>query len=242
MFGLFALLAACATSNSDVTRAQGIHDPFEAGNRKVHGFNKGLDKEIIRPVAYGYAAVVPFEIRSVIGNFAENLSMPSVVVNSLLQGDLRGAGLSTVRFLFNSTIGIGGLVDAATEFKIDEHQTDFGETLAVWGVKEGAYLELPLIGPSTQRAAAGKVVDLFTNPLSYQLNSPEKYYGLRASAMTRLSDRARFGDTIDSVLYESADSYAQSRLIYLQNRRFELGTASEGADPYSDPYEDPYAQ
>ena len=124
----------------------------------------------------------------------------------------------------------------------------FGGTLAAWGAPEGAYLELPLLGPSTQRDAAGKVVDLFTNPLSYVLVAPERHAGTVARVFDRVGTRDRFGDTIDSVLYESADSYAQTRLIYLQSRRFELGDAASGAyaDPYAetvtDPYEDPYAE
>ncbi|MEO1364432.1 MAG: VacJ family lipoprotein, partial [Pseudomonadota bacterium] len=159
-----------------------------------------------------------------------NLGEPSVAINSLLQGDLRGAGLSTVRFLTNSTLGIFGLADVAAEFKLPEHDTDFGETLHVWGVGEGAYLELPVLGPSTTRDTTGMVVDLFTNPLSYVIDEPERYYGTGAGVASGLSTRGRFTDTVDSILYESADSYAQARLIYLQNRRFELGADDPGTD------------
>ncbi len=244
LVAFFAALSACGVANPSIPDASGIYDPYETQNRKVHAFNRGLDKTLVRPAARGYSTILPDEIEDSVGSFAENLGQPSVVVNSLLQGDLRGAGLSTVRFLTNSTLGIGGLFDAATELNVPRHDTDFGETLYTWGVGEGAYVELPLLGPSTQRDTAGKVVDLFTNPLSYTLNSPEKYYGTAASAASRLSDRGRYSDTVDSILYESADSYAQSRLIYLQNRRFELGSDVVGdeTDPYSDPYEDPYVQ
>jgi phospholipid-binding lipoprotein MlaA len=237
------LLAACA-STAPSTEAGGVFDPYEKQNRKIHAFNRGLDKALVRPAARGYSTILPDPIEDSIGNFAVNLGQPSVIVNSLLQGDLKGAGLSTTRFLTNTVLGFGGFVDAAAEFQLAEHDTDFGETLYTWGAGEGAYVELPAVGPSTVRDTTGKVVDLFTNPLTYIVNSPEKYYGTAASVASRLSDRGRYGDTIDSILYESADSYAQARLIYLQNRRFELGdeTANNSTDPYSDPYEDPYAQ
>ncbi|WP_197021983.1 VacJ family lipoprotein [Sulfitobacter sp. 20_GPM-1509m] len=244
-----ALVSACAAPDPAAVSPDGIYDPNEARNRKVHAFNRSLDKAVLRPAGRGYSKAVPDEIEDSIGNFATNLAQPSVMVNSLLQGDFRGAGLSTVRFLTNTVLGFGGLVDAATEFKVPQHDTDFGETLYVWGVGEGPYVETPIVGPGTRRDAAGRIVDLFTNPLTYSLPSPEKYYSTGAKLASRLGDRGRYSDTVDSILYESADSYAQTRLIYLQNRRFELGSSvgADGGDPYSDDpysdiYEDPYAQ
>ncbi|WP_390911984.1 MlaA family lipoprotein [Pseudosulfitobacter sp. SM2401] len=227
-----AFVAACAVPEGS---PDGIYDPYEAQNRKVHAFNRGLDKAIVRPTARSYSKVLPDEIEDSVGNFAENLGQPSVVVNSLLQGDVKGAGIATSRFLTNTVLGLGGFVDAATEFDMPEHSTDFGETLYTWGVGEGPYVELPVLGPSTQRDTTGKIVDLFTNPLSYAVDSPEKYYGTGASVASRLSDRGRYSETIDSILYESADSYAQARLIYLQNRRFELGDDSSNSE--IDPFE-----
>ena len=228
-------LAGCAGAPADRDPADGIYDPYEERNRKVHAFNKKLDTGVVRPAAQAYTTVMPDEFEDSIGNFATNLGRPSDMTNSLFQGDLRGLGLSTVRFVINSTLGFGGLFDVATDFGIEDHETDFGETLHVWGVKEGAYLELPLIGPSTQRDRAGRIVDLFTNPLSYVLDDPESYYSPASRVASGLGQRARFGDTIDSILYDSADSYAQARLIYLQNRRFELGQKDAGTD--IDPFE-----
>lgn len=226
-------LGACATGEPGAT-ADGVNDPYERTNRKIHAFNRGLDRAVVRPTSKGYTAIVPDDIETSVGNFAVNLDRPSHVVNALMQGNLRGAGLSSVRFLVNSTLGIGGLFDAASDFNIPDYETDFGETLHVWGVGEGAYLELPIAGPSTQRDAVGLVVDLFTNPLRYVLDAPEENYGTVAGVASRLGDRGRFADTIDSILYESADSYAQARLIYLQNRRFELG--DEASAPEIDPF------
>lgn len=211
----------------------GVYDPHEAENRNTHDFNKSLDRALVRPVGKGYASVIPPEVQTVVGNFSSNLGTPSSAVNQVLQGDIASASKNTLRFLVNSTIGLAGLVDAATMMGIDENDSDFGETLYVWGAPEGAYIELPLLGPSTERAATGKLVDLFTNPLSYVLPKPEKYYGTAAGVASRLGDRGRYSDTIDSILYESADSYAQSRGLYLQNRRFELGDTQ--AETYISP-------
>ena len=245
MVGLTATtLTACTTYQDPATRNDGFNDPYEKQNRAIHGFNKGLDKNLVRPISQGYA-VIPVEIRDTVNNFSDNLGEPGNLINSLLQGDLRDAGIATVRFALNTTIGIGGLVDAASELGIPEVETDFGETMHVWGAGEGAYVELPVLGASTQRDTVGFVVDFFTNPLTLFTidGSPERYIPPTAYAGSALNNRDKFKGTIDSVLYDSADSYAQSRSIYLQNRRFELeGSAPADEDPYTDPYLDPYAE
>ena len=190
------LLSACA-GDQDAAPGDGINDPYEAGNRKVHNFNRDLDRALVRPVSRGYVKAVPGEAQMIVGNFATNLGKPAVATNSLLQGDLRGFGLSTYRFVLNSTLGIAGLFDVATELGIADHDTDFGETLHVWGAGEGAYIELPLLGPSTQRDALGKVVDLFTNPVTYRLNTTESNTARATSIASRVGDRGRFSDTVD---------------------------------------------
>lgn len=237
LFVMVASVAACAGTRGTSVSPNAINDPREAQNRKVHEFNKNLDRKLVRPAAIGYAKVVPDGVEDSVSNFATNLSQPSVMVNSLLQGDLKGLGLSVFRFTLNSTAGGLGLFDPATALTVAQHDTDFGETLFVWGVGEGRYQELPVLGPSTTRRTAGRVVDLFTNPLSYILDSPEEYFGTVASIGSGLSARAKFSDTVDSILYESADSYAQSRLIYLQNRRFTLGDEDAAAAADIDPFE-----
>ena len=250
-FLLVATLSACATPEGYVAR-DGINDPFEERNRKVHAFNKSIDQAILRPASRGYNKVLPPEMRMMVNNFSDNLSGPGLVVNNLLQGNFKGAITNTYRFALNSTLGFAGLVDVAEMAGVSEVDTDFGETLHVWGVGEGHYVETPFRGPSTERDTVGMVVDFFTNPLSYAMSGTTNEYRQGVRVLDIVGDRGRFGDTINSVLYDSADSYAQSRLIYLQSRRFALGRSGDATyddpyaigttDPYDDPYEDPYAE
>ncbi|MCF6444421.1 MlaA family lipoprotein [Nereida sp. MMG025] len=216
-------LSACSVPSEPVA----VHDPFEKTNRKIHAFNKGLDRNLVKPVSNGYGIAVPDRIKNGVSNFSSNLSLPGQFVNAILQGDAEGAGRNFFRFAFNSTLGLGGFLDPATDMGLPAERADFGETLAVWGAPEGAYIELPFLGPSTQRDTAGRIVDLFTNPLSYELGDPENLAPPVSGVAARLGDRYAFGDTIDSILYESADSYAQGRLIYLESRRFDLGESGE---------------
>ena len=235
---LLGLVSACTAPGPDHTPGE-VFDPYEDSNRNVHDFNKRIDRAVFRPVSRGYSAFMPDDIETGISRFAFNLSIPQAVVNNILQGNMRGATEDTYRFVVNTTIGLGGFFDPASELGMPEAtDTDFGETLHVWGVPEGAYLETPFAGPSTERDTAGQFVDLFTNPLSYIVDTPDRYIDTAASASATLSQRGRFSDTVDSVLYESADSYAQARSLYLQNRRFELG--GQGEEAYLDPYDDPY--
>lgn len=221
-----------------------IHDPYEPRNRAIHEFNKDVDRALVRPVAQ-VAGAAPVEFTTPVINFSDNVALPGMVLNGLLQGDVDGAATNAFRFALNTTIGVLGLADPASVLGLEEVETDFGETLAVWGVPEGAYLELPLIGPSTERDAAGRIVDALIDPLE-RFGRPEQVdYGRAAWIAEQVIERGQFGDSVDSVLYESADSYAQSRLLYLQNRRFELGDAAGSdtpgtfVDPFADPFEDP---
>lgn len=177
-------------------------------------------------MSLAYGAVVPMPIRQGVNNFSSNLGMPNTIINNTLQGDLDSAATNTGRFLVNSTFGLLGFFDPSASMGVPENETDFGETLYVWGVNEGPFLELPFLGPSNRRDAVGKIVDVALNPLNYIFDRSVLNYTRGAAVASGADSRYRFTDTIDSVLYESADSYAQSRLIYLQNRRFELGQSA----------------
>lgn len=220
----------------------GIYDPLETTNRAIHNFNKSLDRAAVRPTANAYGTVVPGPLRQGIQNFALNLGQPGNVANNILQARLDDAVINTVRFAVNSTVGIGGLFDPATAIGIPDLRTDFGETLAVWGVREGPFLELPFAGPSTLRDTAGIVVDVVYDPLRFILPTAEANAATGIQVAAGLGRRYRYSKTIDSILYESADSYAQARLLYLDSRRFELGQKTEGEGDFVDPYEDPYGE
>lgn len=237
------VLAACTATPDGVIAAKGVNDPYENSNRGIHDFNLAVDRYFYRPAGIGFSEVVPDPIEDSVSYFSNNLGMPKVMINALLQGDVENFGWALARFLMNSTIGGFGLSDPASEFGIPVVDKDFGQTLHVWGVGEGAYIELPFFGPSTERDTIGIMVDIWLNPFSYIGNNPLGEATLVADVGELLSDRGRYSDTIDAILYESADSYAQARLIYLQNRRFELGTSgdADAFDPYADPYDDPYS-
>ena len=140
--------------------------------------------------------------------------------------------------------GVGGIFDTSTMLGLPGKPTDFGETLHVWGFDEGPYLEVPFSGPSTVRDATGTVVDIVMNPVRLAVPKREAMAATAIKLFSRVGDRDRFSETIESILYDSADSYAQARLLYLQNRRFTLnrGATATTEDEYIDPYEDPYAE
>ncbi|SEW39333.1 phospholipid-binding lipoprotein MlaA [Cognatiyoonia koreensis] len=232
---VLVLLSACAPAPDGVT----VHDPYEEQNRRVHEFNKAIDERVFGQLGGSGESIDP-ELKQTVVNFADNVALPGMVLNGLLQADIGGAATNTMRFLINTTVGVGGLLDPAGAIGLTEEETDFGETLAVWNFPEGAYLELPILGPSTERAFAGRIVDAIIDPLDSVGTRPQKDYGTLSTLAGRAIKRDQFGDTIDSVLRDSADSYAQQRLIYLQNRRFELGTTpeSESVDPYDELFGD----
>lgn len=227
-----AVLAACAGP-----APTGVDDPYEKTNRRVHAFNLAVDKNVIRPIATGTDRIVPDPVSRGISNFADNVSLVGVVLNDALQLNVGDAAHNTLRFLVNTTVGIGGLIDVATKAGAPPRPTDFGETLHVWGMGEGAYVELPFLGPSTERDSIGKVVDVVIDPLQVLLPNDQREIVMGANLYSKLDARGRYSETVDSVLYDSADSYAQARLLYLQNRRFQLGQSTPETD-----FEDPYAE
>jgi len=234
---LSVVMAGCtAPPPRDIT-----DDPGEPLNRVVHKFNVGLDTYILRPVATATVKPGGGPISNRVASFARNLKGPTRILNNVLQLRLGQAVENTLRFAINTTIGIGGLWDPATAMGVVGRDTDFGETLHVWGFGEGSYLDAPIVGPTTSRDLTGIFVDIATNPLRIWMPEPESYIGTVAGLASAVVDRGRYVETVDSILYDSADSYAQARVLYLQNRRFELGQTT-GEDAAIDAYEDPYAQ
>ena len=235
---LVVVIAAVSACSSPET-LESIHDPYEQMNRRTHDLNKGLDKILLKPASGVYSAIVPDAVGSGISNFANYLDLPGEVVNNILQFDIAGVAINSARFVINGTVGFLGLYDAASEIGLYPDSADFGQTLHVWGIGEGAFVELPVFGASTERDAVGLVVDSVFNPMALILAPDWKLVSTGAKTISMVGDRARFATTVDSVLYESADSYSQSRLYYLQSRRHELGMRPD-EDDYFDPYEGIY--
>ncbi|MCC6304913.1 MAG: VacJ family lipoprotein [Rhodobacteraceae bacterium] len=229
------VLAACAPADRG-----SIWDPYEAENRAVHAANRSLDALVFGGGDGKGVGAVPAPLRTGVVNLARNLDQPLAVANNLMQFRLGDAAHNTVRFLLNSTLGLMGVLDIAKDLGLEPRPTDFGETLFVWGVPEGAYVELPLFGPSTERDALGLIVDKALNPMRFVLPRELGPAATTLGFAGLLGARAEAGDLVADILGESADSYAQIRLLYLQNRRFRLGDTGFAAD--FDPYEDPYAE
>ena len=225
---MFTILGACSAPLE-----KGILDPFEASNRQVHEINKSLDKNIVRPVAVLYGDSTPVKLQSAVNNIAMNFSLPSNSINYILQGEIKSASESSLKFLVNSTLGVVGIYDASSQLGIKSEKTDFGETMAKWGIGEGPYLDILVLGPSNQRDGIGRMVDIVFDPVGL-IGAGPKGVATVTSLAFGLSARSQFRESIDSILYQSADSYAQSRLFFLQNRRYELGTNQ--TVPYIDPY------
>jgi len=232
---ILASLGACASGQTNLAEGE-IYDPFESTNRAVHDFNIALDQLVVGPVANAYGTVVPKDIRTIVENAARNLGEPNAFVNHVLQGNSDAAGNTFLRFVVNSTLGIAGLEDPAADMGIFDAPTDFGETLAAWGVPEGAYIELPVLGSSTVRDTAGILVDLAIDPLNYFVTKEQAYYMLALKGVNLIGKRNTYDDLITLLLYESADSYAAQRLSYLQNKRYQVSGGETNLDDLEDPY------
>ncbi|AMD01656.1 VacJ family lipoprotein [Halomonas chromatireducens] len=219
------MLAGCASNIPVEDRHP--DDPWEGFNRQVFAFNDALDRAVLKPVSRGYRTVTPQPVQTGVGNFFSNLGEIRTALNSLLQGKPGNAGIATSRFLINTTVGIGGLWDFATHMDITGRDEDFGQTLGVWGVGEGPYLVLPLLGPSTVRDTAGLPLDTYTYPLTY-VEDDKVRYGLTALRVVDI--RAGLLDQEELI---RGDRYVFIRDAYLQRRRFEVSDGELGDDPFA---------
>ena len=208
-------------------------DPLEPLNRKVTAFNDMADDVVLRPVAVVYGQVLPAVVRKGIGNFFSNQGDVMSFFNSLAQFKFQAASKNAIRVVINTTLGIGGIIDWATELKIDKHKEDFGQTMAFWGVSSGPYVVLPFFGPSTIRDGFGLFVDNKTD-----VNQQVQDAGARnALTLLRLTDkRERYLSLSDAVKQASLDPYTFTRDAYLQKR---LNDIYDGNPPTQDDFEDP---
>jgi phospholipid-binding lipoprotein MlaA len=240
-----SLLMGCATAPRDpAARAEfeANHDPLEPLNRRIFVFNLFIDRILIKPVAKEYRWVLPEPGRDAIRHFLDNLNEPVVFANTLLQARLKSAGITGCRFLINSAVGLAGLKDVASRQNLPKQIGDFGQTLWTWGLPEGPYLIIPVIGPASSRDGIGRGVDVYLDPLRY-VPAHESYptsATVGRIAIDSIDRRARNLDSLDEIQRESIDYYASLRSLYRQNRAAELrggkpSTILAPADFYDDP-------
>ena len=203
-------------------------DPIEGVNRAVFNVNEGLDKYLLKPIARGYTAVMPDFAEKRVSNVFENLDEITNILNDLLQGKVKQAGNDTGRFLINTTFGLAGMFDVAEKMGLEKNEgEDFGQTLAAWGVGEGPYLMLPFLGPSTLRDAPSRLVDSFTDPVSYMDHVPTRN---TTRGVDIVSTRAELLELEEII---SGDKYLFIRDVYLQRREY-LVNDGQIEDDFSD--------
>ena len=207
-----AVLAGCASTGNP-------KDPLEGFNRAVFALNEGIDKAALKPVARGYEAVLPQPVRQGIGNFFANIGDVFIAANDALQGKIPEAINDIGRVLVNSTVGILGFRDVATELGVEKHDEDFGQTLGAWGVGEGAYIVLPFFGPRTLRDTFGLAVDLNVDPVANMYPVDQR----NPLIVTRVIDNRAQLFAAEKILDEAAlDRYSYVRNAYLQRRRYQV--------------------
>lgn len=205
------VLTGCATSRNN-------YDPLEAVNRPVYAFNKGVDRVILHPVATAWTTVVPPPLQWGVHNFFENIADIFAIPAALLQGKGKDAGNSLGRVLINTTAGVGGLIDVASDFNFPKSQEDFGQVLGYWGVPSGPYLMLPFLGPVTTRDVIDPAVRVVAGPTSYISADSARYAYVGVNAV---DGRAQLL-SLDKTLAEQYDEYAFVRDAYLQRRWFRV--------------------
>ena len=210
---------ACATSGTATDASQSERspaDPWEPLNRSISGFNTAADKITLKPLAKGYKFVIPSFMRRGVTNFSQNLRSPLNIINHFLQGKIGDGFGQTGRFLLNSTVGIGGLIDVAATAGLEQKNEDFGQTLAVWGMPDGPYVIVPFLGPRTLRDATMIPLNFLADPLIYYKDSSvrDKVY------LVRLIDiRARLLRA-EALTKGAYDPYIRIREAYLQRRKY----------------------
>ena len=221
---LFTLILAFSLStHADI-------DPLKNINEKTHNLNEALDLQLASPVASLYKRITPDFAEIGITNFTRNLEDLSISLNNILQGKVDDGFSDLIRFVVNSTLGLGGFVDVASQLGFDKHDEDFGQTLAVWGLSDGPYLVLPGLGPSTMRDTLAMIPDAFLTPL-WLIDHDRTSYSL--TAIDLVDTRARYLG-LESVVI--GDEYLFYRDAYLQSREFEIldGEVDDDFDEFDD--------
>lgn len=223
------LTAALAlTGCADYTNQAALDDPdtnadeYEGFNRAMYSVHNAIDIVILKPITAAYRFVVPETGRTMVTNFVHNLGSPVFLANSVLQGDVDNSVNTFWRFTVNTTFGIGGLFDVATEAGLKARDADFGQTMAVWGVGSGAYVFVPVMGPGTVRDSVGRLVDFVWNPSVWARSNG---YAYAQTAITIVDKRSQLYTVINDVQRTSLDPYATFRSGYMQRRVAEIRKA-----------------
>ncbi len=210
-------VSACANTN-DLKTTHENDDPFEPYNRVMFNINQAFYNVFLDPIVYAYRAATPKGFRTAMDNAFSNIAIPLDAVNNLLQGDISGARDNIFRFIVNTTYGMGGINDVASDFGLPQDSQDFGKTMAVWGVAEGPYIELPGIGGSNLRDAFGIAGDFFLGPFTWILWDEENswyYMGIPNIIVTR----EKYIDFATAIKTDSVDFYSAMKATLQQNRR-----------------------
>ena len=214
--------------------AASILDPFEGFNRAMYSVNNVIDDGVFVPLAKGYRAVTTEGMRKSLRNFLDNAETPGILLNDILQGKPQRAGETAARFIINSTVGVGGIVDVAAKWGIPPHSEDFGQTFAVWGIDSGPYLYMPVFGPGSVRDGVGRLFDIAADPLFWISTDPAKYARYSRFGATAIAFREPFIEPVDDIKEKSLDPYASFRSFYVQSREREIRDGVENFDELPD--------
>lgn len=218
IFACCVVLMGCATTPP--MHSKPPIDPYENINRNIHGFNDSFDHYIAKPISDTYQNVTPEIIQSGITNFFNNLGDINVIINDFLQGKFTQGGQDSRRLLMNTTLGLAGFFDVATSVGLEQHEEDFEQTLAVWGVPQGNYLIIPFLGPITYRGVPGAIFDTATNPVTYT-GAPllSNFIGGPIQAISLIDKRARAEGSLKFIDEAALDPYVFMRESFLQWRK-----------------------
>lgn len=223
---VFVILVLAGCANTQNRHTDPVNDPWEGYNRKVFAFNQGMDK-VVRPIAVAYDKITPDPVQRGVGNFFRNLGAPVTYVNQVLQGKFKQSLATIARFLANSTFGLLGFFDIATQMGIPYYDEDLGQTMAKWGYTNSRYLMWPVFGPSTFRDGTGMVVDSFYSPVGRVFHGSNRW-GLWI--FRGIDFRARYLDQ-DKELEQAYDPYVLMRDVWMQNRKYQI---YDGDPPLTD--------
>jgi phospholipid-binding lipoprotein MlaA len=226
-------IASAQEAPADAPPAAASGDPWYGFNRSMFGVHQAVDNAVLEPVARGYRAVTPRPLRTGVLNFLRNLKGPVVFANDVLQGELGRAGTTAGRFAINTTIGIAGVFDPATSMGLERHEEDFGQTLAVWGVPSGPYVFVPVLGPTTVRDGAGRIVDVAFDPLTWADFDDVDTVRAARTVIAGIAQREVLLDQVDALERQAGDdpealyvayrsAYEEAREGAIQNGRTDV--------------------